>query len=95
MPPAINPMDPFGDFDLTEEERYELHIASWLHDCGKVTVPEYVVDKATKLHTLYDRIETVRMRFEIVRRDAEIRFLRRAHTEGVDPQSFQPRLKPN
>ncbi len=84
---------PFSNFDLTEEERYELHIASWLHDCGKVTVPEYVVDKATKLHTLYDRIETVRMRFEIVRRDAEIRFLRRAHTEGVDPQSFQPALE--
>ena len=55
-----------------QEERYELHIASWLHDCGKVTVPEYVVDKATKLHTLYDRIETVRMRFEIVKRDVEI-----------------------
>lgn len=84
---------PFGDFDLTEEERYELHIASWLHDCGKVTVPEYVVDKATKLHTLYDRIETVRMRFEVIKRDAEIKFLRRAHAEDADPQSYQGALE--
>ena len=43
---------PFADFDLTEEEWYELHISAWLHDCGKVTTPEYVVDKATKLETI-------------------------------------------
>jgi len=75
---------PFADFSLDEEERYELHIASWLHDCGKVAVPEYVVDKATKLHTLYDRIETVRLRFEILKRDAEIAYLRNANSAGAD-----------
>ncbi|MEQ8246229.1 MAG: HD domain-containing phosphohydrolase [Alphaproteobacteria bacterium] len=74
---------PFADFALDEDERYELHIAAWLHDCGKVAVPEYVVDKATKLHTLYDRIETVRLRFEILKRDAEIAFLKRV-TPGED-----------
>jgi len=84
---------PFADFKLNQEERYELHIASWLHDCGKVTVPEYVVDKATKLHTLYDRIETVRMRFEIVKRDVEIRYLRRAIEESADPQEFKAELE--
>ena len=83
---------PFSDFNLNQDERYELHIASWLHDCGKVTVPEYVVDKATKLHTLYDRIETVRMRFEIVKRDVEISFLRRAAAEGIEPQVLQQEL---
>ncbi len=49
-----------------------MQIASWLHDCGKVTTPEYVVDKATKLETIYDRIHEVRMRFEVLKRDAEI-----------------------
>jgi hypothetical protein len=49
-----------------------VHVAAWLHDCGKVTTPEYVVDKATKLETLYDRIHEVRMRFEVLKRDAEI-----------------------
>lgn len=66
----------FKDFDLTEEEWYELHIAGWLHDCGKVTTPEYVVDKATKLETIYDRIHEVRMRFEVLKRDAEIEMLK-------------------
>ena len=65
----------YKDFDLTEAEWYELHIAGWLHDCGKVTTPEYVVDKATKLETIYDRIHEVRMRFEVLKRDAEINYL--------------------
>jgi len=64
---------PFSDYRLSDEEWEALHIASWLHDCGKVTTPEYVVDKATKLETLYDRIHEIRMRFEVLKRDAEIR----------------------
>jgi HD-GYP domain-containing protein (c-di-GMP phosphodiesterase class II) len=63
---------PFTDFTLSDKEWEALDIASWLHDCGKVTTPEYVVDKATKLETLYDRIHEVRMRFEVLKRDAEI-----------------------
>ena len=62
----------FADFSLTEEEWYELHIAAWLHDCGKVTTPEYVVDKATKLETITDRLHEVRMRFEVIKREAVI-----------------------
>jgi len=64
----------FKDFALNEEQWEALHIAAWLHDCGKVTTPEYVVDKATKLETLYDRIHEVRMRFEVLKRDAEINY---------------------
>jgi HD-GYP domain-containing protein (c-di-GMP phosphodiesterase class II) len=63
---------PYEDFDLDEEAWEAVHVAAWLHDCGKVTTPEYVVDKATKLETLYDRIHEVRMRFEVLKRDAEI-----------------------
>jgi hypothetical protein len=68
---------PFGDFDLSEEEWYEFHIASWLHDCGKVTTPEYIVDKATKLETIYNRIHEIRTRFEVLIRDARIEALER------------------
>ena len=67
---------PFADFDLTEEQWYELHISAWLHDCGKVTTPEYVVDKATKMETIYDRIHEIRMRFEVVKREAVIEYLK-------------------
>ena len=63
---------PFKDFTLDEADWEAVHVAAWLHDCGKVTTPEYVVDKATKLETLYDRIHEVRMRFEVLKRDAEI-----------------------
>jgi hypothetical protein len=71
---------PFRAFRLNEDDRYELRMAAWLHDCGKITTPEAVVDKATKLETIYDRIETVATRFEILRRDAEITLLRRQLT---------------
>jgi len=65
---------PFHDFELSEDERYELFVASWLHDCGKVTTPEYVVDKATKLETIYNRIHEIRTRFEVLWRDVDIAF---------------------
>jgi HD-GYP domain-containing protein (c-di-GMP phosphodiesterase class II) len=67
---------PYKDFSLDEDEWEAVHVAAWLHDCGKVTTPEYVVDKATKLETLYDRIHEVRMRFEVLKRDAEIACLK-------------------
>ena len=63
---------PYADFQLSDEDWEAVHVAAWLHDCGKVTTPEYVVDKATKLETLYDRIHEIRMRFEVLKRDAEI-----------------------
>ena len=66
---------PLADFHLSEEEWYELEVAGGLHDCGKVTTREYVVDKATKLETNYNRIHEIRTRFEIVKRDAEIDYL--------------------
>jgi HD-GYP domain-containing protein (c-di-GMP phosphodiesterase class II)/HAMP domain-containing protein len=64
----------FRDFSLDKRQWEALDIASWLHDCGKVTTPEYVVDKATKLETIYDRIHEIRMRFEVLKRDAVIRY---------------------
>ncbi|NML44748.1 GAF domain-containing protein [Ramlibacter sp. G-1-2-2] len=67
---------PFAGFDLTPEEWYELRVAAWLHDCGKVITPEHIVDKATKLECIYDRIHEVRMRFEVLKRDAEIAMLK-------------------
>lgn len=75
---------PFKDFALNEEQWEALHIAAWLHDCGKVTTPEYVVDKATKLETLYDRIHEVRMRFEVLKRDAELDYWKGIAAGGAD-----------
>ncbi len=66
----------FKNIHFTDKQMYELKIAAWLHDCGKVTTPEYVVDKATKLETIYDRVHTVATRFEVLKRDQEIKFLK-------------------
>ncbi len=68
---------PLKSFQMTEEDRYELEIAAWLHDCGKITTPEYVIDKATKLETIHDRIEDVGTRFEVLKRDAEIALMKK------------------
>ncbi|WP_193771336.1 HD domain-containing phosphohydrolase, partial [Candidatus Magnetaquicoccus inordinatus] len=71
-----------------EAEWREFRIGAWLHDCGKVTTPEYVVDKGSKLETIYNRIHEVRMRFEVLLRDAKIAMLESV-AEGVDPEEAE------
>ena len=72
---AADSQDPaFSAYQPTDDEWEALNIAAWLHDCGKVTTPEYVVDKATKLETLNDRIHEIRTRFEVLKRDAWISY---------------------
>ncbi|HSD61907.1 MAG TPA: GAF domain-containing protein, partial [Burkholderiales bacterium] len=72
------------DFRMGEQDRYQLKIAGLLHDCGKVTTPVHVVDKATKLQTLFDRIHLVDQRFEVLKRDAEIAMHRAMATAAGD-----------
>ncbi|MEZ9002399.1 HD domain-containing phosphohydrolase [Vibrio splendidus] len=68
----------FKDFEFkNDDERREFRIAAWLHDCGKITTPEHIVDKGTKLEANYNRIHEVRTRFEVLWRDAEITALRK------------------
>lgn len=67
----------FSNITFNENQLKELRIAAWLHDIGKITTPEYIVDKATKLETKYDRIHEVLTRFEVLKRDVEIKFLRK------------------
>ncbi|MBC3269140.1 HD domain-containing protein [Pseudomonas sp. SWRI81] len=72
----------FNAYRPSEDEWEALHIAAWLHDCGKVTTPEYVVDKATKLETINDRIHEIRTRFEVLKRDAWISYWQALATGG-------------
>jgi HD-GYP domain-containing protein (c-di-GMP phosphodiesterase class II) len=76
---------PLKDFTMTDRDRYELKIAGLLHDCGKVTTPVHVVDKATKLETIFDRIELLDTRFEVIKRDARIE-------HGADSATLELRL---
>jgi HD-GYP domain-containing protein (c-di-GMP phosphodiesterase class II) len=68
---------PLADFSLSQAEMYELRIAAWLHDCGKVTTPVHVIDKGVKLEAIVDRMQTVQTRYEVLVRDAQIAHLER------------------
>ena len=90
---AVNKVD-YGKYKKTSfsnKELYELSIASWLHDAGKVTIPEYVVDKGTKLETIYDRIETIKYKFEVLKRDAEIEYLKSSRSPK-DEKRYKNRI---
>jgi HD-GYP domain-containing protein (c-di-GMP phosphodiesterase class II) len=85
----INDMDegPFADVHFNEDELEELKLASWLHDIGKITTPEWVVDKASKLQTIYDRVDLVQQRFDLAAQTLRTRSLERkvALLEGGAP----------
>ena len=83
---AASRQPPFEQYAPTDEQWEALRIAAWLHDCGKVTTPEYVVDKATKLETLYDRIHEIRTRFEVLKRDAWVNYWQARALGGDDQQ---------
>ena len=94
---AANKIDtgPFKDFCMSEDEMYELNVAAWLHDCGKITTPEYVVDKSKKLETIFDRIDLVDTRFEILKRDAVIAALEMIINENKICDDIGTELKNN
>lgn len=67
----------FKNTSFNDDEMEELHIAAWMHDIGKITTPEYVVDKSTKLQTIFDRIILVETRFNLIAKSIENKYLNR------------------
>lgn len=80
---------PLKEFTMTDQDRHELKLAGLLHDCGKITTPVHVVDKATKLHTLFDRIHLLDTRFEVLKRDAEIAMLK----GEINQQEYEAKIR--
>ena len=83
---------PMAGFRMTDADRKELWLAGLLHDCGKITTPVHIVDKGTKLETIFDRIHLVDMRFEVLLRDCEIRALKEKCVAGADHAAIDARL---
>jgi HD-GYP domain-containing protein (c-di-GMP phosphodiesterase class II) len=77
---------PYAGVQRNDEQRYAFHLGAWLHDCGKVTSPEHIVDKSTKLELIHNRIHEVRTRFEVLWRDADIAHLQRLQA-GEAPEA--------
>ncbi|MCA1854864.1 GAF domain-containing protein [Massilia oculi] len=84
---------PLADFRMTDADRKELWLAGLLHDCGKITTPVHVVDKSTKLETIFDRIALIDTRFEVLLRDCEIRALRARCAPDANPAAIDDRLR--
>ena len=82
----------FKDFQMDAEEQKAFEIGAWLHDCGKITTPDYVLDKSTKLDSFYNRIHEIRTRFEVLWRDAEIHYYRSLLNQ-MDPIHAKALLK--
>lgn len=82
---AVDDMGRYRHFKMDSKQWEELHLSAWLHDCGKIVTPEYVVDKATKLETNYDRIHEIRTRFELLKQTAHTAYWQ-AMAEGADEQ---------
>ncbi|HVO66896.1 MAG TPA: HD domain-containing phosphohydrolase [Syntrophales bacterium] len=72
---------PYAGIHFDEEKLKELRISAWLHDVGKITTPEFIIDKGKKLETIYDRVEALKARFEVLKRDCLIEELKK-----IDPQ---------
>lgn len=65
---------PLASFKLSAEDRHQLTIAGWLHDCGKIATPDHVMEKSRKLETIFDRIHYVTAKLEIAKRDIDLKF---------------------
>jgi len=94
---AKTQIGPLSDFSMSDEERYSLKVASWLHDCGKIVTPEYIINKASKLETVFDRIDLIDTRYEVLKRDAKIKLLEsqlaaQARGEKIDESAFKAQL---
>lgn len=82
---------PLKDFYMSSDELDELRIAAWLHDCGKIATPEFLMDKPTKLSTIFDRIGLLEQRFALLKKQAECHLLqqqldaaRQGREQGMD-----------
>ena len=89
----LDKADGFKDFSFTEDELDELYVAGWLHDFGKVATPEHIMNKSTKLEGLYDKIDEIKFRFEILKRDLELEFYKNKINDlDIDRKSFNLEL---
>ncbi len=81
----------FKDKLFTEDEMKEISMSGWMHDMGKIITPAHIMDKATKLETIFDRIELVKTRFDLAEAVVEKDILR-AKKEG-EKKKLQSLLK--
>ncbi len=58
----------FKNIHFSEDELEELKLSAWMHDIGKITTPESLLNKKTKLQRVRDGIELIQLRFHLIRK---------------------------
>ncbi len=86
--------DKYQNFSFSEDEMDELFVAGWLHDFGKVATPDHIMNKSTKLQGLYDKIDQIRLRFEILKRDIELEFYKQQIKDSnIEQEALNSKLQ--
>jgi HD-GYP domain-containing protein (c-di-GMP phosphodiesterase class II)/ribonuclease BN (tRNA processing enzyme) len=79
----------YKDVTYTENDYKQIALAAWIHDIGKISMPEHVLDKATKLEKIYDRVNLIEQRFELIKKDKEIEYLK----NQISKEKFEEDIK--
>jgi len=66
----------YPDIHYNKNMLKQIKISALLHDIGKITTDPRIMDKSTKLEKEIDRIEIIKERFEIIKRDLKIQQLK-------------------
>jgi len=67
----------FAEFEFSDEQLDELKVAAWMHDVGKIITPNYIINKSRKLEKPFDRLEYVKLKFELYKRKLIINTLKK------------------
>ncbi len=79
----------YKDIKYSENDYKQIALAAWMHDIGKISMPDYVLDKATKLEKIYDRIDLIEQRFELIKKDKEIEYLKKQISQEEFDKSIE------
>lgn len=79
----------YKDIKYTENDYKQIALAAWMHDIGKISMPEHIIDKATKLEKIFDRIDLIEQRFELIKKNKEIEYLKNL----ISKKSFENEIK--
>ena len=76
--------EPFKNISFSDDQLEEIRLAAWMHDVGKITTPEHIINKATRLETIYDRIHLIETRFKLIEKIITLESFR-----STDPENSE------
>jgi len=62
----------FKTTSFSLDQMDELRMAALMHDTGKITTPEYIISKSSRLETVHDRIELIKTRWELFKTNQKL-----------------------